>query len=83
MSKTTDNTIHQSAITRLEYSPQSDLLLVLEQGSKKLKFYNEDCSVKLTLEPNFEEKAFIIDACYAHTINMVIGLLMALNNRSE
>lgn len=71
MSKTVDNTVHQDNISRIQYSPHTDLLLVLEQGSKKIKFYNSDCSVKLTLEPNFEERAFVIDACYAHCINMV------------
>ncbi len=72
LSKTTDNTVHQNNINRVQYSPATDLLLVLEQGNKELKFYNSDCEVKHRIEPKFEEKAFIIDACYAHVINMVI-----------
>ena len=67
--------MHQNHINRVQYSPATDLLLVLEQGNKELKFYNADCEIKHRIEPKFEEKAFIIDACYAHAINMVKTLL--------
>lgn len=72
MSKLTDNSLHASTIKKMCYCVHNDLLAVLEQSSKKLKIYNTlDCTVKYSIEPEFEENAFILDCNYSEALNMV------------
>ena len=71
MSKSIDNTLHGNVIKRISFGNTNDTLVVLEQGARKVKIYNIDATVRHTLEPNTEDKAFIIDACYAEATNMV------------
>ena len=73
-SRIIDNTIHLSQIKRICYCPQSDSLAVLEEGNKKVRMYDtETASVKEEFEPNFEEKAFILDCCFSERLNMVVN----------
>jgi hypothetical protein len=72
MSKLVDNTLHANVIKRMAYCSYNDLLIVLEQNARKLKVYHTaDCSVKYSIEPNCEEKSFILDCCYSEHLNMV------------
>jgi hypothetical protein len=72
MSKLTDNTLHANVLKKLCYCLPNDVLGVLEQSSKKIKFYNTlDCTVKYTIDPDFEENAFILDFTFSEALNMV------------
>lgn len=61
------------------YCPNTDLVFVLEQNSKRLKFYTPECVVKDNLSLPVDEKlqkAFILDFCFAESLNIVF-----LNNK--
>ena len=72
MSKIVDNTIHLNLIKKICYCAYNDHLALLEQGAKKIKMYTNNATLgKEHFEPIFEEKAFILDFCYAEKPNMV------------
>lgn len=73
-SKLFDNTLHSATIKKMIYCPNTDLVLVLEQNSKRLKFYTPECVVKDNLSLPVDDKlqkAFILDFCFAESLNIV------------
>ena len=42
LSKVFDNTVHSNIVKKIVYIQSTDILLVLEQGSQKIKFYFAD-----------------------------------------
>ena len=73
-SKLFDNTLHSATIKKMVYCPPIDLVFVLEQNSKRLKFYTPECQVKDSLSLPVDEKlqkAFILDFCFAESLNIV------------
>lgn len=73
-SKLFDNTLHSSTIKKMVYCPNTDLVFVLEQNSKRLKFYTPECQIKENLSLPVDDKlqrAFILDFCFAESLNIV------------
>lgn len=78
MSKLFDNTLHSSTIKKISYCAPTDQILVLEQNSKKIKFYTPECLVKDNLMLPSEDrlqKAFILDFVFAESLSLVRFLL--------
>ncbi len=74
MSKLYDNTLHSSTIKKISYSAPTDQILVLEQNSKKIKFYTPECQIKDSLILPSEDrlqKAFILDFVFAESLSLV------------
>jgi hypothetical protein len=69
-----DRTLHPSLIKRIKHI-YGDLLLVLEESSCKLKVYQQNLEIKLTVESvrksKFEEKGFILDIAYSQDQKLI------------
>lgn len=78
MSKLFDNTLHSSTIKKIIYCAPTDQILVLEQNSKKIKFYTIECQVKDNLMLPTEDrlqKAFILDFVFAESLGLVTFII--------
>ncbi len=66
--------MHSNVIKKLVFSQSLDQIMVLELGSKRLKFYSPDYIVKNNLLPPYEEKgerALILDFAFSESLNLV------------
>lgn len=66
-----DRSLHVGFIRHCQYSPQADLILVVEMEAKQVRLYNTDCQVVLSLSPSFREPAFVLAAAYSESEQLI------------